>query len=85
MDFTVKELKLIRGVGDTAAGKLLLKYIEQDLNEAMTALTFKVDANDSTEIAAMQVTAKMVKKISNLLTMEVSELLKQHNLEDEDE
>jgi len=83
--FKASDIKKIRGLGDTEAGKLLIQYMDSDIERAMKSITFNVDAENNTEIAAIQSSALTVRRYKDLLTRDVEDLLEEEGLEDEDE
>jgi hypothetical protein len=79
------DIKKIRSIGNTEAGQVLLKYMTSDLEAVATLLVYKVEATNVADISAAQARALAVQRYTNLLTGEIGELLRQHNLEEENE
>lgn len=72
------DLRSIRSIGHSKAGKLLSKYIEQEVEGAVSK-AMSADATDATTIAYAQAFRNVGTRIWQLLNWNIDALLELHN------
>jgi len=83
--FTEEDLRLLRSLGASKGGQVLVKYLEYEVDGYVNEI-LHCKAEDAATVAHGQAGVQLAKKLLDLLTSEIKQILEQHNIEEtEDE
>ena len=79
--FSEDDLRVLRSLGDSKGGQVLVRYLEYEKEGYMNGL-LRCPAEDAPSVAHGQAGAELSKKLLGLLQQDIRQILEQHNIEE---